>query len=92
MKSILTKLFSPILNQFETHDVAANYKPSHRIALNVVGVLFLVLATGAGYAATFSDDVGFFIPVVIFSCMGLVALVVGTLGSDGAVCKIWGTK
>ncbi|MBE1299175.1 MAG: hypothetical protein GJ680_04630 [Alteromonadaceae bacterium] len=92
MKSILIKLFSPILNQFETQDVAPNYKSSHRIALNVVGSLFLVLSIGAGYAARFGDDLGFFIPVVVFFCLGLVALVVGTLGSNGAVWKIWGTK
>jgi len=52
MKGKLIKTFWPILNFFETDEIAANYKKLHRIALNVMG----------------------------------------TPGSSGAVCKIWGTK
>jgi hypothetical protein len=32
------------------------------------------------------------IPIVVFFSVGLVAVLVGSLGSNGAVSKIWGTK
>ena len=91
MKRILTKIFWPILKIFETNEDPANYKKSHRVALNVVGALFIFLSlvSAAAYA---TGGVGALIPVVIFFCAGLVAVVVGALGSNGAVSKIWGTK
>ena len=92
MKTLLQKIFSPILSIFETDLKPSHYKKSHRIVLNVVGVLFLVLATGANWAAGFADDSGFIIPVVVFALLGLVCIIVGTLGSDGAVAKIWGSR
>lgn len=32
------------------------------------------------------------IPVVVFAALGVVAVVIGALGSNGAVSKIWGTE
>ncbi|MCP4597078.1 hypothetical protein [Neptuniibacter sp.] len=92
MKEILTKLFWPILKFFETEEVPANYKKSHRIALNVLGSLFIFLSLISGIGASASEDIGTLIPVIVFFCIGFVAVVVGTLGSKGAVSKIWGTK
>lgn len=92
MKEILTKIFWPILRFFETDEVAPNYKKSHRVALNVMGVLFIFLAIVSAGATSVTGDLGSLLPVVVFGLVGLVALVVGTLGSNGAVCKIWGTK
>lgn len=89
---MLTKLFWPILRFFETDEVPPNYKPSHRIALNVLGSLFLLLACISAVAVYMTGTFGAALPVVVFAGVGLVAVVVGSLGSDGAVCKIWGTK
>jgi len=86
------KIFWPILKFFETQEVPANYQKSHRVALNVLGTLFLVLASGSAWAALVSGQLGALIPVVVFFCVGFVALVVGIFGSKGAVAKIWGTK
>ena len=92
MKGLLIKLFWPILSFFETDEVAANYKKSHRIALNVMGALFLLLSLVSAGGLSATGDLGALLPLVVFASVGLVALVVGTLGSNGAVCKIWGTK
>ncbi len=92
MRDLLTKLCWPILRIFETEQTPANYKPSHRVILNVVGVLFWILALGSGAAALNSGQLGSLIPVVVFFSVGFVSLIIGTLGSDGAVSKIWGTK
>ncbi|WP_419813085.1 hypothetical protein [Bacterioplanoides sp.] len=92
MKSFFTKLFSPILNLFETEQPAANYKPSHRLILIVVGSLFTLLSSALCVIAINSGILGGLFPALIFFAVGLVALVVGSLGSDNAVAKIWGNK
>ncbi|MEH6557052.1 MAG: hypothetical protein V7708_04595 [Oceanicoccus sp.] len=92
MKNILVKIFWPILRFFETGEVAPNYKKSHRVALNVMGALFIFLSLVSAGATSATGDLGSLLPVVVFALVGVVALVVGTLGSNGAVCKIWGTK
>lgn len=92
MKAVFRTLFRPILAPFERGPEPPNYKPSHRAVLNVVGSLFLVLSFASGYAASYADDPGFFLPVVIFFLLGSVSLVVGLLGNNTAVAKIWGGK
>ena len=92
MKELLKKLFWPILKIFETGEEARNYKKSHRVILIVVGTLFVFLSVASGSVALVSGGSGALIPVVVFFCVGLVAVVVGALGSDSAVSKIWGTK
>ena len=92
MKQLLRKLFWPILRFFETDNVGSNYKSSHRVILIVVGFLFFVLSVASGAASVYANELGALIPVVIFFAISLVAIVVGTLGSDGAVSKIWGNK
>lgn len=94
MKSLLRQLFAPILNIFESGDGDYAYKPSHRIVLVVMGCLFSGLAAlvialmlhGTG------GDPGYAIPALVFGGAGLVSLIVGTLGSDRAVAKIWGSS
>jgi isoprenylcysteine carboxyl methyltransferase (ICMT) family protein YpbQ len=92
MRNILTRIFWPILKFFETDAEPANYKKSHRVALNILGVLFMFLSLVSAWAAYSVVGLGSLIPVVVFFCVGLVAVVVGSLGSVGAVAKIWGTK
>jgi hypothetical protein len=93
MKNTLTKLCSPILNIFETDVEPANYRNSHRTALKILGALFIFLSSVSGAAAFFSNTgLGALIPISVFFSVGLVALIIGALGSNGAVSKIWGTK
>ncbi|MFT6275414.1 MAG: hypothetical protein ACJAZ0_001510 [Halioglobus sp.] len=92
MKVLLEKIFWPILKFFETGGDPTNYKKSHRVALNAVGVLFIFLAAVSATAASATGGVGSLIPVIIFLAVGIVAVVVGSLGSKSAVSKIWGTK
>ena len=92
MKEQLTKLCWPILKFFETEQGSTNFKKSHRMALNAVAVLFLFLSVISAVTAHSTGGLGSLIPVLIFFCAGTVALIVGSLGSNNAVSKIWGTK
>lgn len=91
MKEILRKIFSPVLNFFESGTGEFVYQPSHRVVLVVMGCLFTGLA-GLVYVFSQGAELGYFIPVVVFGVVGLVSLVVGVLGEDRAVAKIWGSK
>ena len=92
MRNILTRLCWPILKFFEVGEKPSNYKKSHRVALNILGGLFVLLSLASAAAAYFVGGAAALLPVIIFFCVGFVACVVGTLGSDVAVSKIWGTK
>jgi hypothetical protein len=92
MKTLLRKIFSPILNYFESGDDEYNYKPSHRIILNIVGCLFLFLSSVILiYGFTYSQ-MGSLIPGIIFLSVSIICIVVGSLGNERAVSKIWGNK
>lgn len=82
----------PILNIFESGEGEYIYKASHRKILLIVGVLFLILSTVSAVSAVSSSQMGGVIPFLIFFIIGLVCEVIGLLGSDRAVSKIWGSK
>ena len=92
MKQMLIRLFWPLLRIFETGDEAVGYKPSHRVVLIILGVLFVGLSMGSAWAGRASGELGAVIPVLVFFGVGFVALVLGALGSDTAVCKIWNSR
>lgn len=92
MKSMLRTLLAPILNFFESGATPYNYKKSHRIILNVVGGLFLVLSFISVAGGLASSSMGAVIPFLVFFLGGSLCLVIGTLGTDRAVAKLWGTK
>ena len=92
MKEALIKLFWPILKYFETGEEATHYKESHRIILVVVGALFILLSMISMVFSYSTGEVGALIPIVVFFSVGAVAVVVGLLGSNSAVQKIWGRK
>lgn len=92
MKTILLKVCSPILNLFEKGDEPYVYKSSHRTILLAVGTLFLLLSTGVVYVGLSGDGYGFLVPATVFGCAAIVSLVVGGLGSDKAVARLWGSK
>jgi len=93
MKPLLKKIFKPILAPLEADQVdeeAPNYKKSHRVVLIIVGSLFLFLAITSSIFTYISSELGGLIPVLVFLAIGLVAVVVGALGSNHAVSKLWG--
>jgi hypothetical protein len=91
MKQSLRKIFSPILNLFESGTEEYAYKPTHRSILTAVGCMFSGLAALVMFLAQ-GEDPGYFFPVVIFGGAGLMCLIVGLLGTDRAVAKIWGSR
>lgn len=92
MKSLLRKLFKPLLSIFEEQEGAFEYKPSHRLILKVVGSLFFFLSFASLLAIIQSDQFGAILPVVLFFVVGVVCMVVGFLGTDRAVAKIWNSR
>lgn len=92
MKQRLRQLFSFILKPMESGEVGPNYKDSHRTVLNVVGIMFLVLATVSAIALLYTGKTGALIPVLVFLGIGGLSLIVGALGSDAAVSKMWGNR
>ncbi|MEM9256755.1 MAG: hypothetical protein AAGA91_15010 [Pseudomonadota bacterium] len=92
MKQPLRKLFAPILNLFEKGDTSVSIKKSHRPILKGVGALFFLLSLISLAAARSTGQVFAFVPCIVFLCVSAVCLIVGFLGTDEAVAKIWGNK
>jgi hypothetical protein len=91
MKNLLRKVFQPLLRPLESGDEPFSYERSHRIILLVVGTLFIGLG-GLVLVIMPEGDLGYLLPVVVFGGAGLLALIIGTLGSERAVAKIWGSR
>ncbi len=91
MKSVFRNLFSPILNVFESGQETYLYQKSHRVILIVMGVLFSGLG-GLVFVLSRGEDIGYFIPVLVFGGAGLLSLLIGVIGNDRAVAKIWGSS
>ncbi len=92
MKALLRKLFSPVLNLFESGEAEYVYKPSHRKILIAVGLLFLILSSGSIYASIVAATWGGIVPISVFLLIGIVCCIVGFLGSDHAVATMWKSK
>ena len=92
MKDFLRTLFSPILNLFEGGDGPYVYRPSHRKILLAVGSLFLFLCIISLYFGSVAGGAGAYIPTLVFLLASTFCFVVGGLGSERAVAKIWGSK
>lgn len=89
MKETLRTIFWPILKPFEGGEPGPQYRASHRTILKTVGVLFTLLACVSGAAVAYTANWAALFPVVVFFAIGMVCLIVGALGSDGAVSRIW---
>ncbi len=92
MKHALRQLCQPVLAYFEKGEPAASYRPSHRKILLAVAALFMVLFCVSLYLALSAGQLGALIPVVAFFTVSSISLIVGALGNDTAVARIWGLK
>ena len=92
MRNQLRHLFGFILHPFERGDEAFNHKPLNRRILIAVGILFGALCAVSITLGVVNGQAGYLIPIVVFGGASLVSLVVGLLGSDRAVARIWGNK
>jgi peptidoglycan/LPS O-acetylase OafA/YrhL len=92
MKNTLRKLCQPILSPFEQGNEAYHYKPLNRKILIIIATIFSFLASLVCVLIPQDADPGYYIPVIVFGSLGVVGLVVGFLGTDRAVAKIWNNK
>ncbi|WP_461518028.1 hypothetical protein [Porticoccus sp.] len=92
MKALLRKLFTPVINHFESGNNEYTYQPSHRKILIALGALFLLLAFGSLYASIISTKMAGILPAIVFLLVGGVCEIVGFFGSDRAVANIWKRK
>ena len=92
MKHLLRKICAPILNIFEQGDEEYAIKPLSRKILIVISILFSSLAAAVLYFIPEDAEIGYYLPVFIFSLIAFIGLVVGSLGTDRAVAKIWGSR
>lgn len=92
MKKQLRKIFLLVLRVFESGEGEYNYKKSDRKILNIMGLLFFFLSAYSTVVAIIAAELAGLLPIIAFFLMGLVCAVVGMLGSDRAVSKIWSRK
>ncbi len=81
----------PLLRLFEADDSQFVYKPSHRLILIVVSGMFLFLASLTWILAP-GGAFEYFFPILIFGGAGIIGLIVGGLGKDVAVARLWGSR
>lgn len=92
MKTKLRKIFSFILNRFESGTEPYEYKPNNRTILLFFSIVFFGLSMLVLYLTPEESGFDYALPVVIFLTMSIIGFVVSLLGNDRAVAKIWGTK
>ncbi len=92
MKTLLQKIFSPLLSKFDSGEGEYSYERSHRLILVVVGSLFSFLTAGILAVGIHSEGWGFLFPAIIFGGVGSTAIIIGCFGSDRAVARIWSSK
>lgn len=92
MKAALRRVFAPILNMFESGTEEFSVKKHRRKILIAASILFLCLSAFSFVLAGVINEVVAYMPAVVFFTVGFVSAVVGALGNDRAVAKIWGNK
>ena len=91
MKKLLRRIFSPVLNPLEAGSSPFAYKASHRTILIFMSFMFMGMAALVVMIMP-SWDSGYLLPIIVFGGAGLLGVVVGVLGENRAVAKIWGSK
>jgi hypothetical protein len=91
MKNLLRIPFGFILGPLESGNDPYVYKPSHRLILVVMSLMFIGLASLV-FVIMPDADPSYWLPVIVFGGAGLLGLVVAGLGEDRAVAKLWGSR
>jgi hypothetical protein len=89
MKSLIRAVFSPLLNLFESGDAAYAYQRSHRVILLVMSVMFIGLGS---LVLALLPSWDYALPVLLFGGVGSLGLLIGSVGTDRAVARIWGSR
>ena len=94
MKVFFRSLFSFLLMPLENGTTPYAYKKSNRIILLVIGVLFLILTIGISFVFIMysNGDLAYLIPALIFGSASLLCFIVGFLGNERAIAKLWGSN
>jgi hypothetical protein len=92
MKKLLRKIFHPILRVFEAGEGEYHYKKSDRNVLIIMSFLFIFLAAYSAVVAIIAAELAGILPFLVFFLIGFICGVIGLLGSDRAVSKIWSRK
>ncbi len=90
MRHLLRTLAKPLLHPLEAEGEFV-YRRSHRVILLVMSSLFLLLA---GVTVWLMPPGGwdYLLPVIVFGGAGMMGLIVGTVGKDIAVARLWGSR
>ncbi|MFT4677304.1 MAG: hypothetical protein ACJAX5_002963 [Patiriisocius sp.] len=91
MKNLLRRILSPLLMPLEAGSSAYSYKPSHRTILIFMSAMFIGMAALVIWIMPGWDS-GYLLPIIVFGGAGILGLIVGGLGEDRAVARIWGSK
>ena len=93
MKNGMRKVFAPLLNIFENGEGNYTYKPMSRGILLAIAVLFGSLTVGLiVFTTKMAMGWGAIIPISVFSSVSLFCLIIGGLGTDRAVARVWGNR
>lgn len=92
MKPFLRRLFGFLLDPLESGREPINPRPLNRKILLAVSALFFGLSLLVFWLLPADGDKGYWFPVIVFGGLGLVGLIIGILGNDRAVAKIWGNR
>lgn len=92
MKALLRNVCAPLLKGLESGTEPYHYKPLSRKILLFFGVTFVGLGVLAAWLMPTDAEIGYYFPVIVFILAGGYGLLVGLLGEDRAVAKIWGNK
>lgn len=92
MKDSLRQLAWPILRRFEEAEGEYPYEPMHRTILFIVGGLFAILALVSGYFALAAGLPAGLLATAIFIAGSGLCLLVGSLGSERAVARLWRSR
>ena len=92
--TFLRSIFSFLLTPLEKGNEEFHKNPLGRKILIVIGILFSSLGIGIIfiYLKLSLKDIAYLIPSLVFLTVGILCLVIGCLGNDRAVAKIWGHK
>lgn len=91
MKQLIRIILSPVLNLLESGAEPFVYKSSHRKILIFMGGLFTGLAVAVLWLAQ-GQETGYLLPVVIFGVGGVLGVLIGIVGNDRAIAKLWGSR